>query len=230
MDLNYAIHLGDFIDRDWESFDIVSPIYNRLEMPHYHVLGNHDFSVPDEKKVEVVKKMGLPSDYYDFEIKGWRFVVLNGNDISFHAYPENSEEYQFATEYYQIHKIDSPKWNGALGVTQIQWLKEVLKKATKKDEKVILYCHFPIYPENVHNLWNANEIIEIIEEYACVKAYMNGHNHEGNYGVKNGVHYLTFKGMVDTEQNSYGVIKVFQNHLTVEGYGREENRTLEITK
>ena len=50
LDLAYTIHLGDFIDRDWESFDVVNPIYQQLKMPAYHVLGNHDFSVEDARK------------------------------------------------------------------------------------------------------------------------------------------------------------------------------------
>ena len=230
MDLAYSIHLGDFIDRDWESFDVVNPIYNRLNMPHYHVLGNHDFSVVDEKKSAVIKKMGMPGAYYDFEVKGWRFIVLNGNDISFHAYPKDSKNDKLADEYYTQNKILSPKWNGALGVTQLNWLKEILEKATKKKEQVVLYCHFPVYPENIHNLWNANKVIDIIEDYPCVKAYINGHNHEGNYGQKNGVHYLTLKGMVDTEENAYGVIKVNKEYLIIEGYGRELNRTLKLRR
>ncbi len=230
LDLAYTIHLGDFIDRDWESFDVVTPIYNRLNMPHYHVLGNHDFSVVDEKKSAVIKKMEMPNDYYDFEVKGWRFIVLNGNDISFHAYPKDSENYKLAVEYYTQNKLDNPKWNGALGVTQLNWLKAVLEKATKNEEQVVLYCHFPVYPENRHNLWNAKEVIDIIEDYPCVKAYINGHNHEGNYGQKNGVHYLTMKGMVDTEESAYGVIKVNKEYLIIEGYGRELNRTLQLRK
>ena len=44
----------------------------------------------------------------------WRFVVLDGNDISFHAYPKDSEKYKEAEEYYTANKISSPKWNGGL--------------------------------------------------------------------------------------------------------------------
>ena len=230
MELEYVVHLGDFIDRDFESFDIVGPIYNQLIMPKYHVLGNHDFSVPDEKKKDVVGKMGLPSKYYDFVVKGWRFIVLDGNDISFHAYPENSDESKKASAYYEEHQIKSPKWNGAIGSTQMNWLRAALDKALKNGENVVLYCHFPIYPENVHNLWNASEIIELIESYPCVKAYINGHNHAGNYGMKEGIHYLTLMGMVDTDQTSYAIINVYENHLNVVGYGREENRILEMGK
>lgn len=228
MNLEYVVHLGDFIDRDFESFEVVDPIYKQLSMPKYHVLGNHDFSVSDEHKKDVPKRMGLSSRYYDFEVLGWRFVVLDGNDVSFHAYPEGSEKYHEAAEYYQQHGNDSPKWNGALGAEQLSWLKKVLKTANEAGEKVVLYCHFPIYPENAHNLWNAKEIVEVLENYTCVKAYINGHNHAGNYGVKNGIHYLTMKGMVDTEETSYAVMNAFEDRLEIRGFGREENRILEM--
>ncbi|NKI27561.1 hypothetical protein HCG49_13405 [Arenibacter sp. 6A1] len=227
LDLTYTIHLGDFIDRDWENFDVVTPIYNKLLAPRYHVLGNHDFSVSDDKKAKVPSKLGMPAAYYDFEVKGWRFIVLNGNDISFHAHAKGSREYNFATTYYSQNKISSPKWNGAIGEKQMNWLKTILEKASKEDEKVILYCHFPVYPENIHNLWNAHEVIALLEKYPVVKAYINGHNHEGNYGIKNGIHYLTFKGMVDTEETSYGVLKLFTDHLEVKGYGREGDKILQ---
>ena len=230
LELDYTIHLGDFIDRDWESFEVVLPIYNQLAMPHHHVLGNHDFSVRDEKKSRVREEMGLPHEYYDFSVKGWRFVVLNGNDISFHAYPEHSEGYELAEKYYVENGITSPKWNGAIGRIQLDWLRAVLVKACSEKEKVALYCHFPVFPENVHNLWNATEVIAMLEEFPCVQAYMNGHNHEGNYGYKNGIHYLTFKGMVDTDESAYGIVKINQEYIEVVGEGREESRKLQIRK
>ncbi len=61
-----------------------------------------------------------------------------------------------------------------------------------------------------------------------MKAYINGHNHKGNYKIKSGIHYLTLKGMVDTEKTSYAVIKVDEVSIDVTGYGREENRKLII--
>lgn len=230
LDLDFTVHLGDFIDKNWESFDVVGPIYQQLKMPAYHVLGNHDFSVADDKKAEVYRRLNMPSRYYDFSVKGWRFVALDGNDISFHAYPADSPEYAAAEQYYTEHHITSPKWNGAIGPEQINWLRGVLEDATKRREPVVLMAHFPIFPENVHNLWNAAELLAIIDEYPCVKAWLNGHNHEGNYGERNGVHYVTFKGMVDTEETSYATVEVSDETLRVTGAGREEDRTLTIPK
>ena len=100
LDLEFTVHLGDFIDKGWESFDVVGPIYQNLKMPAYHVLGNHDFSVPDDKKADVHRKLGMPARYYDYMVNGWRFVALDGNDVSLHGYPKDSPEYLAAEKYY----------------------------------------------------------------------------------------------------------------------------------
>ena len=92
----------------------------------------------------------------------------------------------------------------------------------------MIFCHFPVYPQNIHNLWNDEEIVRLLSQYSCVKAYINGHHHEGNYGKKNGIHYLTLKGMVDTEQNACATVRVYHDRLEVEGYGREANRIMVI--
>ena len=56
-------------------------------------------------------------------------------------------------------------------------------------------------------------------------AYLNGHNHAGNYGQLNGIHYLTLKGMVDTEKTSYcGHRGLCTDRLVVKGFGRETER------
>ncbi|MCG8306588.1 MAG: metallophosphoesterase [Cytophagales bacterium] len=228
MELEYVVHLGDFIDKNMESFRVVEPIFKNLSVPGYHVLGNHDFSVRDDEKEQIPQVLGMPSRYYDFEIYGWRFIVLDGNDISFHAYPAGSAQYREAAKYYEENGIQSPKWNGAVGDEQLEWLKNRLNSAAKDGEKVILYCHFPVYPDNPHNLWNAKEIMGILEDYSCVKAYVNGHNHEGNYGEHSGIHYITVKGMVDTYETSYAVFTVRSDSLEIRGYGREEHRVLSI--
>jgi predicted phosphodiesterase len=225
-DLKYVVHLGDFIDRDYDSFDKVLPIYQSLKMPAYHALGNHDFDVADKWKAKVPERMGMKSKYYDFSIDDWRFIVLDGNDVSFHAYSKDSSEYREAEVYYRENKIRSPKWNGAMGKKQVTWMRKILEGAEEKGEKVILYCHFPVYPADPHNLWNAEEVISILEEFSCVKAYINGHNHKGKYGQKDGIHYLTLKGMVETEGNAYSIISVYQDELKVKGYGRETDRSL----
>ena len=227
-DLKFVIHLGDFIDRNYASFDKILPIYQSLKMPAYHTLGNHDFDVAEKWKSKVPERMGMQARYYDFVLEGWRFIVLDGNDVSFHAYPKDSLKYSEAEAYYKENKVRSPKWNGAVGEEQLAWMRKILEGAQEKGEKVVLYCHFPVYPADPHNLWNAKQIISILEEFPCVKAYINGHNHKGKYGQKDGIHYLTLKGMVETEINAYSIISVYHDRLIISGHGRETDRTLLI--
>ena len=228
MELSFVVHLGDFIDRDFESFDKVVPIYNQLNAPHYHVLGNHDFEVDEAKKALVPAKLGMKERYYEFTRKGWRFIVIDGNDVSLYAWPKDDPRTKAASEYHKSLKPRPPSWNGAVGEKQLQWIESKLVAATKAKERVMLFCHFPVYPKNGHNLWNAKALTELLARYPCVAAYLNGHNHAGNYGQRDGIHYLTLKGMVDTEKNSYAVIEVYAERLVVKGYGRETQRELTL--
>ena len=228
LNLAFVVHLGDFIDRDFESFAKVRPIYNRLNAPHYHVLGNHDFSVADDKKALVPAQLGLKKRYYDFSHKGWRFIVLDGNDVSLYAYPKDDPRTKAATAFHRRLKAGTPTWNGGVSDKQLAWVESILKSATQKKERVILFCHFPVHPENIHNLWNHGAMTGLLAKYSCVAAYINGHNHAGNYGKKGGIHYLTMKGMVDTLKNSYGVVEVYEDRLALKGFGRQEDREMKL--
>jgi len=49
----------------------------------------------------------------------------------------------------------------------------------------------------------------LIEEYPNVVAYINGHYHYGNYGFRNGIHYIDQAGMLLTQEtNSFSVLEV----------------------
>lgn len=226
LELDAGIHLGDFIDRDFASFEVVGPIFGNLRAPGYHVLGNHDYSVADEHKAQVPAKLGLASGYYDFALNGWRFVVLDGNDISFHAHAAGSDGMREAERYYAAHAAGAPRWNGAVGAEQLAWLRGVLQAAVEAQERAVVLCHFPVFPADRHNLWNAAEVLDVLREYPCVEAYLSGHNHAGSYGQSEGVHFLTLRGMVDTASTSYAVLEVREGRIDVLGFGREPDRRL----
>jgi predicted phosphodiesterase len=231
--LAFTIHLGDFIDAHAACLDQVLPIYERLSMPHLHVLGNHDFQVETELKASIPEKLGLTSRYYDFGRAGMRFVVLDGGDLSLYAHREGSERHaQAAGRLAELEAAGAPNaqgWNGGVGPKQLRWLKTTLADARSAGEKVIAFCHFPVYPPGAHNLWNDTEVVEILEASGSVVAFINGHDHAGGYAVKNGIHYLTVQGMVETESSTaYAVVHVDDERLEVDGRGRQPDQVLEF--
>jgi manganese-dependent ADP-ribose/CDP-alcohol diphosphatase len=233
--LDFAIHLGDFIDRDFTSFAKVGPVYARLKAPRYHVLGNHDWAVAAADKSRVLGALGLDKlgpkkGYYDYSVGRWRLIVLNGTDVSTYANAAGGEPHREARE--AIRKLKARKaanatdWNGGIGKVQLAWLSGRLDAAAKARQRVLIFCHMPAFPANAHNLYNDAVVLKLIDAHESVVAYINGHNHAGNYARRKGVHFLTLKGMVEGDTNAFAVIEAHRDHLKVTGFGREASRRL----
>ncbi|MCP4469691.1 MAG: hypothetical protein GY815_03220 [Gammaproteobacteria bacterium] len=139
---------------------------------------------------------------------------------------EGSAEYLQVVEYYEQQAKGKERFNGALGAKQLAWLDRQLASATREGQGVVVFSHFPVYPVSKYNLWNAAEVRALIDSYDVVKLYVNGHDHKGRYAGRNGVHYLTLKGMVETEQNAFSRLDIQNSSFQVTGYGREETRVL----
>lgn len=229
-ELTFTIQLGDLIDKNESSFSKILPIYNEVNGPKYHVLGNHDYAM-DAKSVANLLEM--PHFYYDFGYDGWRFIVIDTNDLSTYANPVGSEKYEKSQNIYEVLKWsgadNAQTWNGGVSSAQMNWLRDVLGRSAQAGEKVIVIGHSPISPLNVHNAWNDEALVKELEAAGNVIAYFNGHNHAGNYAEKNGIHYVNFKGMVETaDTNAYSIVRVHPNRLEIKGYGREQNRVLKF--
>ncbi|WP_077341855.1 metallophosphoesterase [Pseudocolwellia agarivorans] len=224
--LKSVIHLGDFIDQDFKSFDTLLNITQHLKAPFYHVLGNHEFSIADEYKNNVTSTLNMPARYYSFTLGDWQFIALDGNDVSTYGWPKNTEKHKHNLALYQTKYKGHENWNGAIGDEQLKWLKQQLSSAKNNNKHVVLLSHFPIFPENPHNLWNAEEVLDVISQYKNVKAWFNGHNHDGNYAIKNGIHFVTFKAMLDTPENAYSTVEFSDKQIKINGVGRQQDMVL----
>jgi 3',5'-cyclic AMP phosphodiesterase CpdA len=225
QNLDFAIHLGDFIDRNFASYADILPVYRKLKAPGYFALGNHDFAVPDGKKGEVPKTLGMKARYYDFSVKGWRLAVLDGNEVSLmgttKGSPERAKAQAKLNELKEAGASHARTYNGGVSEAQLAWLDKVLADADGRGQPAVVFCHFPVYPMNALNLWNREEVIAVLEKHSSVVAYINGHDHAGNYGVKQGIHYLTVNGMVDTpDTTAYGIASQAGTGVNVSGTGR----------
>jgi hypothetical protein len=233
-ELNYTIHLGDFIDQRFSSFDSLVPTWNKLNSTSYHVLGNHDFEVADSLKSKIFDKLNLEKRYYSIDTNGWKFLVLDGTDLSFYGSLDSLKLKETKIAFDKIEKDSLPYakvYNGGISNLQMQWIESELDNAKNNNQKVGFYCHFALLPIDNHNLWNSVQLQELIEKYEHVKIFMNGHNHAGAYDFKDNIHYVTFKGMVNTaDSTSYAIANFYQDSIQIKGYGREKNKTLLISQ
>lgn len=229
--LNFVLGLGDFIDKDFRSYDSILPVLNLSKHPVYHVIGNHDLAVDATDFEKVPHKLGLQKNYYSFTEKGWHFIFLNGNEITLNTNDTQvkMQAQKMLQELTDSGKPNNQNWNGGLGDVQLHWLKNQLDRAEKNKEKVAVFCHYPVYPLEIHCLWDYEKVIQLLQNYAMVKIWLNGHNHAGNYGKFKGIHFVNFKGMVDTEtENAFSILTFYNNRIEIEGFGREKNRILEF--
>jgi hypothetical protein len=230
--LPFTLQLGDFIDHDFRSFAALLPILGRLGHPVRHLLGNHDFHVADTEKCRVAPLLGMPHDYYTFTHSGIRFAMLDTNDVSIYKYPPGPRTDAAKKELARLKRAKRPcanPWNGAVSPTQLAWLRRTLDAATAERQRVIVCGHHPILPASPHLLWNHQALLDLLLSRPCVGAYLCGHNHNGAYAERDGLHCITFRSMLHRPgKNAFSVVRLHPDRLVVEAHGRETPRDLPL--
>ena len=234
QDLDAILVLGDIIDRGWENFEPALDILDGLKAQRILLPGNHDFLVEPDRLADVHAALGMPAPYYETELKGVRLLVTDGSEISLFAPPEGDERRVVAerrlAELKEKGAPNAHHWNAGISDRQMTWIAERLADAEANGADVILLGHYPVYPPSDHTLWDAEELAALIAGSSSALAYLCGHHHVGNYAERNGVHFVNFCGMVDTEhENAFAVLSVFDDRIEIAGHGREPDRRLERT-
>lgn len=162
---DFIIHAGDFCHGPTLVPDYVQA-YNDFHIPSYHVLGNHDSDkTPFE---ETLKLYHMPNDYYFFDVKGYRMIVLNPN-----CYYLDGEYIHYSMGNYFAH--------GALRdympPEQLQWLEETIAASPFP---CILISHESF--ERPDGVKNREAVLEIIRKAnqnhpGRVILCINGHHH-----------------------------------------------------
>jgi hypothetical protein len=223
--------LGVLIDREWRSFaEILKPL-KALKSPMCHLLGNHDFSVLESLKSKVPAEMGMPQRYYTFDQKGFRFVVLDTTEVSTYATVGGTAAHSAANEELQrverLHLVQAQSWNSGISISQLHWFDASCKEAAGKGMKVIVFAHHPIAPAGVHNLWNADAVLDVLTRRTNIVAWFNGHNHHGAFAEYRDVPLITMHGMVETAAtNAFALAELHSDRLIITGHGREPSREI----
>ena len=230
-DLAFCAHLGDLIDRNWDSFTAIEQPLSQSRHQWHQVLGNHDFEVIDALKTKVPDRLRVPRRYRKFEYGAFDFLILDTNDVSTYAHAAGTPEHTVATTEFAAHVAallpQAKPWNGGIGPTQLAWLDHHCGEARSRGRKVIVLAHHPILPVGSHNVWNAPAILRVIERHRNLVAWLNGHNHAGAFAMHEGVPFVTMRGMVETpDTTAFATAQIRPDRMIITGHGREPSREL----
>jgi len=233
--LDAAVLLGDYIDRSRHNFTPVLDTLAQLKVPVWPILGNHDFA--DEEYGcghvdEALEALGLTHDtrYRYVDMQSIRFVFTDTNEDSVIESKPGTPEYQrgekFIASLAEQGIVNAVPWNGAIGDEQMMWLDATIDDAAAHHKDVIVFGHHPIWPEHRENALNAPAIRDFLSSKPNVRAYINGHNHEGGYGVYRGLPCVTVEGMVEYDSNAFGILEIDEDGIAIQGFGRVTSRQL----
>ncbi|KAM7479840.1 hypothetical protein LguiA_028053 [Lonicera macranthoides] len=251
--LKFVVNFGDIIDgfcpKD-QSLNAIKKVINEFEIFNghaYHMIGNHClYNLPRNKLLPL---LNIPSPdhhaYYDFSpIPEYRFIVLDGYDISAIGWPQDHpktvEAINFLREKNPNSQKNSPEglvdlerrflmFNGAVGKEQLEWLDNTLQDATASKQKVVVCCHLPLDPGATSKealLWNYDEVMAVIHRYNCVKVCLAGHDHKGGHTVdSHGVHHRVLEAVLECPPgtDAFGYVDVYDDRLSLIGTDRMEN-------
>lgn len=193
---DFAITGGDLImDALGQRYGRADSLYNlyietskKFTMPVYNTMGNHEIygiykkSLADPSHPEYGERMfekRIGKSYYDFDHKGWKFIVLNS--------------------------IEDTRKNGYIGLidtAQISWLKGVIA-STNPATPIVLSTHIPFITAYTQKyagstlpndsslvVANAKDVIDLFKGHN-LKLVLQGHLHTVEEITIDGVHFIT---------------------------------------
>ena len=170
-DAELCIVAGDLADNgDIASYERLKPLLDRLEIPCYPTLGNHD------DRGNFLKAFGEPlaaeTGFVDHVVNlhGQTLIVLDS--------------------------LDQGKHPGRIADSQLGWLAFKLEDA--RTRPVIVVLHHNVSTLNVStdsiSLQNGDELAEVLSMHSDVRHVVSGHVHLSASGMFRGVPFTTFAG------------------------------------
>lgn len=167
---DFIIQMGDFCVPK-PANQALMDTWGKFAGPKYHVIGNHDVDggFNHQQVVDFWKAKGI---YYSFDLKGYHFIVLNGNER-----PEGDT---------------SKGYPRSISNNQYNWLKEDLEGTQLP---TLIFCHQGI--DNDLDGIKEGAMLRLLFErtnqkagFEKIRAVFSGHNHEDYHNVYNGINYI----------------------------------------
>lgn len=191
--ISFVVFTGDNIDSPKaEYLPEFIKIINKLNVPYYLVIGNHD----------VFKNNGLSKEKY-------LEIVKDNNCLYMHTNPN----YVFKKNGFVFIVADGAKEiiPGAAGYYREDTLKWLDKQLTKyKNEKVVILQHFPLVTTNhlkSHEVYQKEKYLDLLDKHDNVISVIAGHIHSNDEVMRNGVYHITSPTLLN-EPYYYKVINV----------------------
>lgn len=181
--------LGQTYGRADSLYNMYTEAIRSAKMPVYNTIGNHEIfgiykersgvdpSHPEYGEQMFEKRLG--DSYYSFEHKGWKFMILNS-----------------------IEETVKNRYHGLIDSSQVEWIKEELKK-TDKETPLVLSTHIPFITANTQKyggstiandsstvVINAKEVLDLFAGYN-LKLVLQGHLHTLEDIYIDGIHFIT---------------------------------------
>jgi 3',5'-cyclic AMP phosphodiesterase CpdA len=224
-----VIELGDFVNgkfvlgaelgdaaRIAGILENAESIYATFDGPRYYVLGNHD--VYDLSKEEFLEGTGASSATASFDAGLYHIVILDAQ------YDKKGNDLGHAGWVVQ----------GNIPQAQLDWLSNDLSAT---DLPTIVCVHQPLDVDfdllsGGPTVVNAEAVKAILSESGVVIAVLQGHEHKNAYSLIDGIHYVTFEGLLDrTEPTppSWAMVTLdpASRTITVRGEGNQADLDLE---
>lgn len=260
-EVSFAIHLGDIIDyhnsllpdcqasglsRSEKALREVLRHFDRLARPTLHLLGNHClYNHPREElnrrlKISSFQQGVVPHSYYSFRpAPGWRFLLLDGYDVSILGWPPGHPQHEQARAMLEANNPNEDKNSGAglvgpqrrfvkfgggLSAAQLAWLQGQVEEAAAAGERVVAACHLVFHPDTAPPtclLWNYEEVLQILQQYpGTVVATLAGHAHQDGFACDAaGIRHRVCKAVLETPpgRECYGIVEVFEDSIRING-------------
>lgn len=211
---DFIVELGDLVDSAGGSVEIELDYLRTIEAelakakaPRHYVLGNHCVDVLT--KEEFLANTGAKSTYYSFNQGRYHFVVLDA------CFREDGEPYGRNNSNWRDTNIPP---------AELQWLENDLAST---DRPTIIFIHQRLDKTTYHSVNNHADVRAILEAGGKVQAVFQGHSHENEYVMVNGIHYCVVRAMVEGEgakNNSYGMLTIAPNgSMMIDGFVQQSN-------
>lgn len=213
--LSFVMMNGDYIDHKSGTFQefqndiaIIETKFDELEPSRYYTLGNHEMDV--NTKADFMNAVGMPSNYYSFDIFGFHIVCLDG------CYTADDDNADYANGNF----VFTDTW---INPAQRTWLTNDLASTTKP---TIIFCHQRLDVTTNHSVKNASVVRTILENSGLVIGVFSGHFHNNSISTINEIPYYTLEAMTDQEfpANAFAIVRIKEDlSILVEGFGGQSN-------